>query len=731
MRKIDGYEWRLRPGDVLRPLYEAFVEEKDRKAFGEFYTPDWLAEFLVAEVLDDDWVRTSIEAVLVADDAGKELEGVGMLDPACGSGTFLYHAARRLLAAPALRGFANADKATVVAQLVNGIDVHPVAAEMARTTLMRALPAEPRNGRAGLRVYEGDSLLVHAMEDLSLLRPRDGALEVVTPKKNRAVIPASFMRRRSFAFDLQRLVATAVEGDELAGHMLLFVPEADRPALQACFDAFKRIVRDEGNSVWCWYIVNTTGPRFLHERKVDRIVANPPWVAMAEVQARGRKRALERFAAEELDLWTGGRDAPHFDIAQLFVRRARDLYLADPARDPAAWVVKKAALRAGGWRRFRDWYHEIGAQSLDLEAIRPFGGGDARRCCVLFDRRPSGLLPNEKAIRAVPVDRRKLPLAHMGAREALGLVEFDPAPAQLKHQASEYLDARQEPAFRQGATITPKVLAVIAEVFPAGPGEDDPTVTTASSDKGKWKSLRPQTGAVPQHWIRPLLTSNQLLPFACMKEAPRAIIPTGDDGSLDDRPGDNRFWARLDRLWNQNRGKGRGTPGTLLQQINYSGKLSAQLGWRGSERTLVLHPASGDIMRGARTQPRHAVLDSTTYYADMPEPEEAAYLVSILNAPTLTRAFAQSRTSGRHFHQNPWRAVPIPRYDGANDLHRRLARLCERAEEIAEDWLRDAPGRHGQVGASKRIRERLTEERVFDRIDELVRKILPDHVDAA
>ena len=90
-----------------------------------------------------------------------------------------------------------------------------------------------------------------------------------------------------------------------------------------------------GNSVWGWYVVNTTGPRLLQKRKVDRIVANPPWVAMAEVQAERRKRALEQFAARpDMDLWTGGRDAPHFDIAQLFVKRARQLYLADPERDP-------------------------------------------------------------------------------------------------------------------------------------------------------------------------------------------------------------------------------------------------------------------------------------------------------------------------------------------------------------------------------------------------------------
>ena len=60
MHEVHSYEWRRRPGDVLRPLYEEFVDERDRKAFGEFYTPDWLAEMLVAQVCDEEWCENAI-----------------------------------------------------------------------------------------------------------------------------------------------------------------------------------------------------------------------------------------------------------------------------------------------------------------------------------------------------------------------------------------------------------------------------------------------------------------------------------------------------------------------------------------------------------------------------------------------------------------------------------------------------------------------------------------------
>ena len=47
LNQVHEYEWRRQRGDVLRPLYERFVGEQDRKVFGEYYTPDWLGSGLI------------------------------------------------------------------------------------------------------------------------------------------------------------------------------------------------------------------------------------------------------------------------------------------------------------------------------------------------------------------------------------------------------------------------------------------------------------------------------------------------------------------------------------------------------------------------------------------------------------------------------------------------------------------------------------------------------------
>ena len=145
---------------------------------------------------------------------------------------------------------------------------------------------------------------------------------------------------------------------------------------------------------------------------------------------------------------------------------------------------------------------------------------------------------------------------------------------------------------------------------------------------------------------------------------------------------------------------------------------------------MVVYPSSGDIMRACRILPSKAILDSTLYYYVVSTADEAAYLISILNAPSLNNAFVQSRESGRHFHQHPWRKIPIRKYDTSNSNHKALAHLGVKAEKAVAAWLRDhgeSSGQLSQVGLSSRLRDHLLNKGIFTEIDEVVKKILPDY----
>jgi len=209
-KQVAKYDWRRRRSDMLRELYHQYVTPADRKVFGEFYTPDWLAALMVEAVLDDDWI-----ARLVAAAYSGQPHGVGVLDPACGSGTFLYHAVLRLMASKAMRELQPGQKANVAARLINGIDIHPVAVEITRVNIERALPALPTEGGSALHVYLGDSLQIE--ESRWDMFERDSTMRLTTPLGRVLKLPMSFVRLPHFNEHFRQMVNAAVQGVRRGG----------------------------------------------------------------------------------------------------------------------------------------------------------------------------------------------------------------------------------------------------------------------------------------------------------------------------------------------------------------------------------------------------------------------------------------------------------------------------------------------------------------------------------
>ena len=740
LARIGAHEWRQRQGDVLRPLYEAFVDAADRRDFGEVYTPDWLAASLATDLLDDAWCARAIAAARLAGSRRQPVAGVGVLDPCCGSGTFLYHAARRLLAHPELAEATPGEQATLTSRLVCGIDIHPVAGEFARATLLRALPCAPQDGPAGLRIWTGDSLMLRGETD-TLFAPRNGEIVVRSPGSPQDVdmrLPGAFVHHGQFGRSLERMVQAARDKVPLPPDIVALLDDpADQTQLQATHAVLTDIIAREGNAVWAWYILQMVGPYELARRKVDRILSNPPWVRMATIQHVARKRRLEA-CARTLALWQGGNQAPHFDIAQLFIKQCRTLYLQDVETDPAAWVVKHAAIGSGNWAAFRAW-RQGGAQAgddagpdltatgqiLDLAAVQVFGGGDAQKCCVLIDNhRPHPAIAGPVVQAHCPDGR---PTAGRPTAEAMDRITWQAPRAPRPVGPSAYDDT-----FRQGATIVPHVLTLAATIEAT---RDRCTVRTRRSSQPPWNQIDPLTVTVPRHWLVPHLRSDHLLPFALAPDAPdQAIVPLAAAGGLltDDAARQETAWAALDAVWREYRTQGTRTPATLLGRLDFNNKLSRQLPLQDAAAnpalTRLLYPGSGDVMRGGRTQSGVAIIGHTLFDHVFETAEEAAYLVALLNAPALREAFKQAQSSGRHFQLRPWRRVPIPRFDPAAGRHRELAALCTEAEAAAQAYLEQhaaaLPG--GQVGRSNRLREHLTALGLFDRLDEAARRLLPD-----
>ncbi len=142
-------------GDPLGTLYQRYFDKETRKALGEFYTPREVVEYILDAVGYE----------------GRSVIEKRLLDPACGSGTFLVEALRRYLKASEQiaeeDGWSKILKKLCNEYCIAGFDIHPFATFMAQMQFMlvlipaykKAMEEDPRFVLNRLPIFRTDSLV--------------------------------------------------------------------------------------------------------------------------------------------------------------------------------------------------------------------------------------------------------------------------------------------------------------------------------------------------------------------------------------------------------------------------------------------------------------------------------------------------------------------------------------------------------------------------------------------
>jgi hypothetical protein len=149
-------------GDPLGDLYQQYFDRDTRKALGEFYTPVEVVNYIL-------------------DAVGYENIGYRrLLDPACGSGTFIVEALKRYLT-EAKRKAKQHGWAYVLRELCNspkilGFDIHPFACLIARTRFMLELIPYLK------KALEEEAPRIFYLQRIPVFRTDSLAIETIPPE---------------------------------------------------------------------------------------------------------------------------------------------------------------------------------------------------------------------------------------------------------------------------------------------------------------------------------------------------------------------------------------------------------------------------------------------------------------------------------------------------------------------------------------------------------------------
>ncbi len=115
--RLNAFDFVKVTGDIMGNLYERFLDVDSRKQLGEFYTPMPVAKYV-------------LEHIGFFDKPGP------LLDPACGSGTFLIAATIGLIENLKKRGISTRNAIEETVKLVHGLDINMFAAFIAQLQLI-------------------------------------------------------------------------------------------------------------------------------------------------------------------------------------------------------------------------------------------------------------------------------------------------------------------------------------------------------------------------------------------------------------------------------------------------------------------------------------------------------------------------------------------------------------------------------------------------------------------
>ena len=342
------------------------IPAQERRDLGEYYTPRWLAKAIVEEIVTDPLNQR-------------------VLDPSCGSGTFIAECVEHFIEAAKKQNVPDTKLFELLRESVTGIDVHPVATHLARAAwVIAAKPAIAQSASTAVTVpiYLGDSLQLR-YQSRDLFGANTVTIGVGDDANTELLFPIPLVNDAENFDQLMVDVADYIERGQdpkLALDDVTGLSEGESGMLSATIDKLAELHAQGRDHIWAYYTRNLVRPITLARNKVDVIVGNPPWINYNQTTDVLRDE-LENQSRNVYGIWAGGRYATHQDVASLFYARSVDLYLRDGGL--IGMVMPHSALQAGQHTKWRtgEWKSRGGARTLhvsfqvrkawDLERLEP------------------------------------------------------------------------------------------------------------------------------------------------------------------------------------------------------------------------------------------------------------------------------------------------------------------------------------------------------------------------
>jgi hypothetical protein len=740
-QEISSFDFEKVDEDVLKGVYQELIDLDTRHSLGEYYTPDWLCERIVKEF---EFKPTD-----------------KILDPACGSGSFLRAAIHRI---KELNPGSNPE---TINEQIYGIDIHPLSVQIAKTTLLLALGKEIIDAKnpVYLNIILANTLL--APEGVENLFGKDFTLNIDKEKYKLTTQVLDDVKLFDEALEIcdelaEQTMSKKIESEEVFENILrkkLKGHSLNKQIIESFYKVYTGLksVKEKGrDSIWKFIVQNLYKPYFL-AGKFDYVIGNPPWFTYSSIRNEEYQELLNTIA-DIYDVKPKSiKNFPNLEIAAIFLSYCNSYFLKD--NGSLAFVLPRSFFssdhhdntRSGKAKGF-----QISA-IWDLNDVKPLFRVPS---CVLFTNSTS----KQKNFPTKGVAGKSfigtLPIQNCNYQTSIGSLTETTDTWYLRKQGKSSafsskktkVQSKSNPyktLFKRGAEITPRNFYFIDVNQEIPTDWKDRIINIKSSEHSKREAKKPWNiadlaGKTESKFIFSTALSKSILPFALINPD-LIVLPVEiiiDNGlknirvlSVDELRENgylnaSKWFQSAENFWSINK-TDRNKDTSSIQYLDFHKKLSSQ---NINSEYLVIYNASAKDANATVIKRDEVDLeffvDTKAYVFFTSEANEAFYITAILNSSIPNELMKDFQSKGlfgaRDVHKKIL-DVYFPRFDENIETHTKLAQLSKQAHNKAKQYL-ETKSPQQELSAIRlgrlrvAIKKHLSEE--MRKIDTLVKKVV-------
>lgn len=677
LRTIDFDVTRKNPEsvrDLFKGLYMGFIPAPMRHALGEYYTPDWLASHVIST-------------------AGWSTEQ-SLLDPTCGSGTFILEGLRRRLE--------KAPKSATARELLEGLhgfDLNPLAVLTAKASIVVFLSE---------RFDQSDPVLlpVFLADAINTADPVDGVFKhsILTEKGERSFsIPVELAQSSDF-FAVMDQLRICIDADLGTGDILAslrrlspVVRGLDKQSADTLRQTILDLVdlhRNHWNGIWCLILFDRIEAGCVND--VDLVAGNPPWVKWSNLPrpyAEFIKPICDRMDIFSEDSWVGGIQS---DISTVVTYHALERFVAKGGS--LAFLITGTVFKNESSQGFRRWNLRTpkGDEPMTVEIVedyaplRPFEGV-ANWPTLLLIRR-NGKTTNypvkyRKYIKSKTSGNNSEELASYEDLRAIPVPGTDAGPWLVGTERElkvwpDLFNASDESAYQARKGVTTDVNGIF--FVNATPVEDKRLVKISNDPRnGRRRDVVARTAIVERDDVFPLLRGRDVHRFmATPQESQCIIVPqrgmSGDEDLPITRPRIFKFLSGFQDILEQRSSYRRFQQGKPFWSVWSTGSYTFapyKVVWKEMSGAGFVAAYIGSSKFCDTT--KMVIPDHKVYFVPLQTEDEAAYLTAFLNSRVVADAI-NAYSSALSLGTSVTDYLDIPSFDEKNETMTSMAAMAKR-----------------------------------------------------